>query len=141
MQSNTRFYRHLALWSCLSLLVWVPVWHVFLAQPVGRSEQFEWLLGAVWTLPLLLPLKGIVQGHPYTHAWANFIVMFYLIHGLTSLYAVDSERWYAIVELILAVAMFVGCSFFARLRGKELGLGLKKLKQEMAEEKQLFERR
>lgn len=140
MQSNTRFFRYLALASYLPLLIWVPVWHVFLASPVGRSPAFELGLAIVWTLPLLFPLKGMLQGTPYTHAWANFIVMFYIIHGLTSVYAVENERLYAAIELILAIGMFTGCSFYARMRGKELGLGVKKLKQEMAEEKSRYER-
>ena len=54
-------------------------------------------------------------------------------------YAVPDERWYAVVEIILCTGMFVGCSAFARKRGHELGLGLKKLKEEMQEEKARFE--
>jgi hypothetical protein len=44
-----------------------------------------------------------------------------------------------VVELLLASAMFVGCSTFARLRGQELGTGLPKLKTVMEDEKNLFE--
>jgi uncharacterized membrane protein len=118
----------------------MPVWHLLLAQATGRSQLFEWILAAFWTIPLLLPLPGMLRGKPYTYAWANFIVMFYLIHGLISLYAIENERWYALVELLLSVCMFIGCIFYARLRGKELGLGVPKLKTEMAEEKAYFER-
>lgn len=140
MQSHTAIFRKMALFSYLGLLIWVPVWHLVLAEPVGRSPLFEFILALVWTIPLLFPFKGIVRGYPYTHAWANFIIMFYLIHALTSLYSIEQERFYAAIELVLATAMFVGCSFFARLRGKELGLGVKKLKQEMAEEKAYFDK-
>ncbi len=140
MQAKTRRFRLLAMFSYFGLLIWVPVWHLFLAEPVGRSAEFEIFLTLVWTIPLLFPLKGIITGNPYTYAWSNFVVMFYLIHGLTSVYAVSSEIWFGVIELLLATGMFVGCSFFARLRGKELGLSLKKLKQEMEEEKRLFEK-
>ncbi|GAB5380594.1 MAG: DUF2069 domain-containing protein [Aliiglaciecola sp.] len=140
MQLNTSFYRKLALISYFGLLIWVPIWHLFLAEPVGRSLQFEVFLAVVWTIPLLLPLRGIVKGLPYTHAWANFIVMFYIIHGLTSIYAVENETIYALIELIFSTGMFVGCSVYARKRGKELGQGLPKLKEVMAQEKQRFER-
>lgn len=140
MQLNSAFYRKLALVSYLGLLMWVPVWHIMLAEPLGRSFEFEIFLGVMWTVPLLLPLKGILKAQPYTHAWANFIVMFYIIHGLTSVYAVENETLYAMIELILSTGMFVGCSVFARMRGKELGQGLPKLKEVMAEEKRRFER-
>ena len=113
---------------------------MWLAQPSGRTVQFEYFLAFVWTIPLLLPFKGIIEGKPYTHAWANFIVMFYIIHGLTSIYAVEHETFYALVELVFATGMFIGCSVYARMRGKELGLGIQKLKVEMANEKARYEK-
>ncbi|GAA6183629.1 MULTISPECIES: DUF2069 domain-containing protein [Alteromonadaceae] len=138
MKIPTSIYRKLALVSYLLLLIWVPIWHLLLANPTGRSEQFEIFLTFVWTIPLLLPMSGILRGKPYTHAWANFIVMFYIMHGLTSFYAVENERYYALIEIVLSVGMFIGCSFYARLRGKELGLSIPKLKDEMAKEKATF---
>ncbi len=140
MSFNTRFFRNLALYSFIGLLIWVPIWHLFLAEPSGRSANFEYFLAAIWTIPLLLPLKGILAGKPYTHAWANFIVMFYIIHGLTSIYAIEHETIYSLVELVFATGMFIGCSFYARMRGKELGLGIQKLKAEMADEKARYEK-
>lgn len=136
MFKTSRFYRYLALCSYLGLLLWVPVWHFVLSQSIEKSPLFIVLL---WIVPLLLPMKGIIQGSPYTHAWANFIVLIYLMHASTALYAVEGEFWYALIELALSVSMFVGCSFYARLRGKELGLKMRKLKDVMEEEKARFE--
>jgi uncharacterized membrane protein len=92
-----------------------------------------------WIVPILLPAKGLLQSKPYTYAWTNFVVMYYLLHGLTSIYAIDGERLYAMIEVILCIGLFTGCSFYARKRGRELGLGIRKLKDELAEEKQTFE--
>lgn len=89
----------------------------------------------VWLLPLLLPAHGLFKGKPYTAAWSNFIVMLYYMHALTVMYTDPDERHLAILEFILANCMLFGNGFYARLKGKELGLGLKKLKTEMAEEK------
>ncbi|WP_438863730.1 DUF2069 domain-containing protein [Neptunicella sp.] len=127
MSSKTLFFRRLALISYLSLLSWSIIWHFVLSQPQVHSTLFLLLF---WVLPLLLPAKGLIQGSPYTHAWANFIVMLYLLHGLTAVYASTGEQWYAAIEILAASGMFVGCSFYARLRGRELGLGLKKLKEQ-----------
>lgn len=140
MTLTTAFYRKLALSCLLLLIIWMPIWHIFLAEPTGRSPEFEWFLAAVWTLPLLLPLPGMLKGKPYTFAWANFIVMFYMIHGLTSVYAIENERAFAAIELVLCTGLFVGCIFYARLRGKELGLGIPKLKADMEQEKQRFDK-
>lgn len=125
MSSQTLFFRRLALSCHLLLLLWVALWHLWLTQDNLNSV---WFLTLLWIVPLLLPLRGILKGTPYTHAWANFIIMFYLLHGLTAIYT-STEWLYALLELLLATGMFIGCSFYARLRGRELGLGLKKLKE------------
>ena len=133
---KTQYYRYMALIGYVGLLIWMPLWYFVLTDDSRLSPP---LVIAMWVVPLLFPMKGIIQGKPYTHAWANFIVMFYLLHGLTAIYTETDERLYAAIELLFASLMFVGCAFYARMRGKELGLGIKKLKQEMAEEKERFE--
>jgi uncharacterized membrane protein len=137
MAPKTRFYRYMALSCYLALLVWMPIWHFMLASDTQPSPSLGFIL-VVYCLPLLLPLKGIIQAKPYTHAWTNFLAMCYLIHGLTSYYAVPDEALWAFIEIILVTGMFTGCSMFARLRGKELGLGIRKLKEELAEEHARF---
>ena len=127
MAENTRLFRLMALISYFGLLSWVILWHFFLTAESAYSTLFLFLF---WVLPLLFPGYGIVKGKPYTHAWANFIVMIYLMHGLTAIYTNQSEWFYALVEIILASTLFIGCSYYARFRGRELGLGLKKLSEE-----------
>lgn len=136
MASDTRFFRYLALISHTLLIVWVTLWQFTFTTTYSYSTLFIVLF---YILPLLLPYWGVLKGKPYTHAWANFVVLFYLIHGCTVVYAVEAERWYAVIEIILSTTMFIGCSAFARKRGRELGLGLKKLKDEMKDEKAYFE--
>jgi len=136
MTFNSTFFRRLTLTSYLLLIVWLMVWHFILTIDKTTSTLFTLLF---WLLPILLPAKGLIQGKPYTYAWANFIVMYYLLHGLTAVYAIEGERLYALVEIILCTLLFTGCSFYARIRGRELGLGIRKLKEELLEEKQAFE--
>ncbi len=138
MSPRTRFYRMLALGSHLALLLWVIIWHFFLTP---QSDYSSFFIILMYVLPLLLPLYGVIKARPYTHAWASFIVLLYFLHGITVAYAVSEERWYAVIELVLAAMMFCGCSVFARRRGRELGVGLKKLKTVMQEERDRFEKR
>lgn len=63
--------------------------------------------------------------------WVNFVVLFYFIYGCIVVYVVFDECWYVVVEIILCMGMFVGCSVFVRKCGCELGLGFKKFKEEM----------
>tara|TARA_R110002153_G_scaffold5044_3_gene23540 strand:- start:50124 stop:50555 length:432 start_codon:yes stop_codon:yes gene_type:complete len=136
MTFNSTFFRRLTLTSYLLLIVWLVVWHFVLTIDKPTSTLFTLLF---WIVPILLPAKGLLEGKPYTYAWTNFIVMYYLLHGLTAVYAVEGERLYALVEIILCSALFTGCSYYARIRGRELGLGIRKLKEELLEEKQAFE--
>lgn len=136
MSTRVKQLRYIALCSHFALLAWMIVWYFFLPITADYSVTFKILF---YIMPLLLPLPGIIQGKPYTHAWASFIVLLYFLHGITVTYAEPSQMIYAIIELLLAVSMFIGCSSFARLRGQELGTGLPKLKAVMDEEKELFE--
>ena len=119
--------RHLALWSYLGLLVFVLAWHTVLAPSELHGLGFQLLL---YVVPLLFPLYGIIKGKPYTHAWANFILMWYFLHSLTVIYT-HPDIWYlAAIELTLTTAAFIGCTYYAQQQGRALGLGLKKLKDD-----------
>ncbi|WP_409220036.1 DUF2069 domain-containing protein [Alteromonas sp. W364] len=136
MSAKVKNLRILALVSHIGLLAWMCIWYFFLPMNAEYSILFKFL---IYILPLLLPFYGVVQGKPYTHAWASFIVLLYFLHSITVIYAEPTQMLYAIIELIFATGMFVGCSAFARLRGQELGTGLPKLKTVMEEEKTFFE--
>lgn len=135
MQAKTSLYRKLSLVGYFGLLAWVIIWHFTLSN-TEYSVAFILLL---YVLPLIFPLVGIVKGKPYTHAWASFVVLLYLMHGITAWYSIPEQWLYALIEVIFSVMMFTGCSMYARLRGQELGHSLPKLKQVMDDEKQRFE--
>ena len=124
MQSTTKLYRLLALFGNLALLAWIMIWQLSLSPHPHISST---TLAIAWAVPLLLPLPGILAGKPYTHAWANFVLMLYFLHGFTIFYVDDGERWLAIVELVLTTLAFFGNILYARERGKELGMKLKRL--------------
>jgi uncharacterized membrane protein len=131
-QPITVTYQRLAIFGYVGLLVLMPTWLFWLAPREGYSTGFVF---TVYILPLLLPLKGIIQDKPYTYAWANFIVMIYFIHSLSLLWVSPEELLWVALELLFATCMFIGCTYYARHRGQELGLKIRKLKDELAEEK------
>ncbi len=134
--SLTRPSRWLALVGNLGLLLWVVAWQSILSPHPHLNSA---AMALAWSIPLLLPLPGILAGKPYTHAWANFVLMVYFLHALTLIYVDNGERWLAVIELLLTSCAFVGNTLFARLRGKELGLKLSKLSEVEKREKQDFE--
>jgi uncharacterized membrane protein len=138
MSKKVQGYRYLALISHIALLVWMSIWYLALDTKADYSIIFILLF---YILPLLFPLKGILEAKPYTHAWACFIVLLYFLHAITVIYAEPAYVWHASLELLLASGMFIGCSVFARLRGQELGTSLPKLSKVMEDEKARFENR
>lgn len=136
MQSKTKLFRLLALFGNLALLSWIALWQLSLSPHPHISST---TLTIAWAVPLLLPLPGILAGKPYTHAWANFVLMLYFLHGFTILYVDGGERWLALVELALTAIAFLGNILYARARGQELGMKLKRLSKVEKEEKERFE--
>ena len=119
----------MALFGYFSLLFFMPLWLLVLSPSASLSTSTTLIL---FTLPLLFPLKGLIQGNPYTYAWANFIVLIYFLHGLTTLWVLPSDRVWAVLELVFASTMFLGCSYYAKYKGQELGLSIRKPKKESA---------
>jgi len=63
--------------------------------------------------PLMFPLKGILHGKVYTHAWAMYLALFYFIIGIW--YAGDeSTRGFGIIFSLLSILFFIGTMLFTR---------------------------
>lgn len=126
MRDKTKRFMWLGQAGYFGLILFLPIWHIYLV-PSTMSVSTTLI---ITLLPLLLPLVGILKRRPYTYAWSNFIVLFYMMHGLTLIWDRPDERLYVIIELVLACMMFTGCSYFAKFRGQELGLSIRKKKEE-----------
>lgn len=124
---STPNLRKIALLGYFALLIFMPLWLLVLSPSESLSTLTTLIL---FTLPLLFPLKGLLQGKPFTYAWSNFIVLIYFLHSLTTLWVLPSDRIWAILELIFASTMFLGCSYYAKYKGQELGLSIRKSKED-----------
>jgi uncharacterized membrane protein len=105
--------RQAARWSYLALIALQPAWHALLPPPLGSSN---WLLAGVATLPLLLPARGVWRGSLRSLTWAGYLLMLYLVVGLTEAWANPEQRWPALLQVIL-VAAFVGAVLAYSRRG------------------------
>lgn len=108
----TRFSRYLTLISYFALIGLLLGWYgLYDANPVAL---------VLLLLPLLLPLRGLLKGEPYTFAWSSFLILIYFIHGVVEAYANPAVRLLALFEILLSVAFYTGAVLYARLRGREL---------------------
>ena len=107
MAPKTRFFRiatQTGYWLLLALLI---LWHGLI--PENDTSALPTYLSLIfWVLPMLFPLVGLVKGKPYTHAWFNFILMFYFLHGLTTVYTHPDERAWSVLEILFTTVAFVG---------------------------------
>ncbi len=102
-----------AIVSLIALIFLCLAWEFWLAPVrVGGSA-----LG-LKALPLLLPLFGILHGRRYTHQWAAFLALAYITEGIVRAFSdAGLSRGMAAVELVLALAFFGCCVFYARETG------------------------
>jgi len=131
MTQNKRFttqaLKKITLSSYFSLLIFMPLWLLVLSPSQGLSPILSLCM---FTIPLLLPMKGLLKGDPYTFAWSNFVLMIYFLHSLTTLIVSAEDRVWAIIELFLTSIMFLSASYYAKYRGQELGLSIRKKKED-----------
>ena len=77
---------------------------VFAALYTTDSSVGSWTMLLIMSLPLLLPVPGMVRGHRRTYAWATLCLLPGLLYGLTEVIANPAARWPAAVVLFLCVA-------------------------------------
>jgi uncharacterized membrane protein len=97
--------RSLTLWLwtavVLSLLAWAMV-------------GYPWPICILATLPLLVPLNGLLRGRRHTYAWATLFAIPYLVFALTELLVNPAARWVAGMSLLLVFGWFCTMILFLR---------------------------
>ena len=103
-----------ALIGLFGLMLVIILWTVLLDPPDKTPIGLILLL----QLPLLLlPMRGMLHGRPYTFGYATFIALLYFIIGVDNA-AIDGRELYGGLQILLSVMMFFGSMFYARLEGK-----------------------
>lgn len=102
--------RWASLWFCFCLIVLCLAWELVLA-PTGRGTL------AVKALPLVLALPGLWRWRLYTSRWLSLAVWLYVIEGLVRGWSDRGiGQLLGLVEVMLAVALFVACALQVRWR-------------------------
>jgi uncharacterized membrane protein len=110
--------QRIALASYLLLILLTVLWEGWFAP---KAPPGFWL--TVKSLPLLLPLFGLLHGRPRSYVMASLLLLLYLIEGLVLLwterrlgFAPGSALPWALLETLLTLAFIVSASFYARGR-------------------------
>ena len=101
----------IALTGYFANLVLLVAWYGWLApaQLLPRS-----LVLLVLVSPMLVPLRGLLHGRPYTFAWSGFMALFYFTHGVVEAYSNPVARFYGVLEIFFCCLWFWGSILFVR---------------------------
>ena len=67
------------------------------------------------TLPLLLPLFGILHGKRYTYKWASMFILLYFTEGVVRAWSdVGLSAKLALAEVVLSLVFFTCAIYFAK---------------------------
>ena len=104
--------RWLAVGSLVGLIVLSVAWELVLA-PIKPGGS----LLALKAIPLCVPLAGLLKNRMYTYRWVSLLVWLYFTEGVVRAYSDRApSNYYALIEVFLCLALFVGCSLHVRLR-------------------------
>jgi uncharacterized membrane protein len=101
-----------ALVGLLGLFAVILVWNAWVAPPrvVPRA-----LVLIVLLAPLLLPLRGMLAGRTYTHAWARYLALPYFVLGVFHAAGPGAERGYGWLMIGLSLTWLAGAALYPRL--------------------------
>ena len=86
--------RWLTLSGYFGLIIGIYAWHMLI------NKTDDHLISVVLLAqlgPLMFPMKGLLNGKMYTHAWSIYLAIFYFIIGI----------WYASAEQTLMFGLYI----------------------------------
>ena len=115
-----------ALMGLFGLIFLILAWNVWISPPTEMPRSLVLLL----QLPLLLlPMRGMLHGRPYTFAWATFVALLYFVIGVDNA-AIEGREVYGGLEILFSTLMFMGAMIYTRLESRRL----KALEQDSAQD-------
>jgi uncharacterized membrane protein len=93
--------QRLGLLAWAALVVLQLIWHAWLFP----SQLLPtWLVLAISVIPLLLPLLAIRDARRAL-LWVGILSLFYFCHGIAEGWSSSSERWLALIEIVLTLLL------------------------------------
>lgn len=108
-------YTHwLALTGYFALFIGIYLWHIVIHK---TPHQLISIILVVQLGPLIFPLRGLLNGRIYTHAWSIYLAIFYFVIGVW--YAGSGDTWYFGLYVVGASLLFLaGTVFYTRLASR-----------------------
>lgn len=66
------------------------------------------------TLPLLIPVKGLLNNRRYTYKWVGFLTFIYLAIGISESFSNPELRPYSILTIVFSCLLFISSVYYSR---------------------------
>ena len=111
MSRTARLAWNAAAASLVALIFLCLAWELWLA-PIRPGGS----LLALKTLPLLLPLFGVLRGTRYTFQWSSMFILLYFTEGVVRGWGdAGLSRQLALIEVALTLVFFAAVVTYSRL--------------------------
>ena len=104
----------IALVGFFGLFALLMLWNTVLTPASKLPVAFMLILTVS---PLLLPMRGFLDGRLKSSAWLAYISLIYFVHGCLEAYSSPLSRPFALLEILLSLMIFFGATFYIRLSG------------------------
>ncbi len=113
--NNVKISYWMALTGYFVLLTGIYVWHMFINDTPDHAIS---IMLIIQLGPLMFPLRGLLAGKVYTHAWSMYIAILYFIIGVW--YAGAEEgRGFGMFIIASSMLFFTGTLLYTRYAGKQ----------------------
>ena len=110
--ARTQRLRAVVAAGLLALVALGLAWELWLAPLPGGSGAL-----ALKVLPLTLAVAGVLRHRLYTYRWLSLLVWAYVAEGaLRATSETGRSAFLAVVQVLLAVALFAACAAYVRGR-------------------------
>ena len=100
----------------LTVLCWTALFALVCARQLQQGLSISaWVWIAIFSLPLLLCLRGLLRGSRYTYKWATMCVLPYFVIGITESVANLVLRNWALLMLGASLLWFFAMLAFIRV--------------------------
>jgi len=122
--TRSPLWRWMSLLGIFGLIGLLMIWEIWLAPSAANTSGLlvlpRSLVLLFMVVPLLFPLRGILHGRPYTHAWASFLALFYFLHGVGEAWAGKETAYLGLLEVVFSSMLFIGAILYTRFRSREI---------------------
>ena len=97
---------------CIVALIGLLLCQLGLFYWQKNSYNPYWIL--MLSLPLLLPLKGVILSRRYTYKWIGFLTLAYFCVGISELVSNPHLQVYAVLTILFSIILFISSIYYSR---------------------------